>query len=149
LRAVQQQECPVVVDADALNALAEIPELFRDFHARAILTPHPGEFRRLAAVFKITHDPTRDDSRPAAAESLAQKLGCILVLKGAGTIVSDGHRTWRCPAGHPCLATAGTGDVLSGIVAGLTAQFAPRAGHPASSSGSLDLFDTARVAVLA
>lgn len=147
LRAVQQQDCPVVVDADGLNALSEIPELFRDFHARAVLTPHPGEFRRLAAVFKITHDPARDQSRPAAAESLAQRLGCIVVLKGSGTIVSDGHRTWRCPSGHACLATAGTGDVLSGVIAGLVAQFVPRLTRPAPAEGTVDLFNAARLAV--
>lgn len=149
LRAVQQQDCPVVVDADALNALAEMPELFRDFHARAVLTPHPGEFRRLAATFRISQDPTKEETRPVAAESLAQKLGCIVVLKGAGTIVSDGQRTWRCSAGHPCLATAGTGDVLSGVIAGLIAQFVPRMALPRAMPGTLDLFDAARLGVLA
>ncbi len=164
LRAVQQDRTPVVVDADALNALARIPELAREFRAAAVLTPHPGEFRRLAAAFNISHDPTDDAQRPHAAEALAQRLGCVVVLKGAGTIVSDGQRTWTCPHGHPCLATAGTGDVLAGAIGGLIAQFvtppdplmaglSDRArvalgAAPGNDSAMLDLFDAARAGVL-
>ncbi len=141
LRAVQQESIPVIVDADALNCLAQIPELHQDFHARAILTPHPGEFARLAAAFKISHSPTDPAQRPLAAQSLAQRLGCIVILKGAGTVVSDGLQTWTCSRGHPCLATAGTGDVLTGLTAGLVAQFASTPGSP------LSLFEAARLAV--
>ncbi len=137
LRAVQQEEASMVVDADALNALAEIPELWRDFRARAVLTPHPGEYRRLAQALKITHDPTREDSRQSAAAALAQRLGAVVVLKGAGTVVSDGQKTWRCGRGHACLATAGTGDVLTGVIAGLIAQHA----------GVMPLYDAARLGV--
>lgn len=122
LRVIQQKTTPVVVDADALNAMAGIPEVWRDFHAPAVLTPHPGEFRRLAESMKITLDPVAKGTRPSAAESLAQRLGCVVVLKGAGTIVSDGARTWRCERGHPCLGTAGTGDVLGGLIGSLLAQ---------------------------
>ena len=127
LRAVQQEDVPVVVDADAITNLAHVPELTRDFHGACILTPHPGEFRRIAQSLDIPHDPVNPATRPAAAEQLAQRLGCIVVLKGAGTIVTNGHDTWTCDAGHPCLATAGTGDVLTGLIAGLVAQFLPRA----------------------
>ncbi|VAX39655.1 NAD(P)H-hydrate epimerase / ADP-dependent (S)-NAD(P)H-hydrate dehydratase [hydrothermal vent metagenome] len=143
LRVVQQEERPVVVDADAINALARMPELARDFHARAILTPHPGEFRRLAEPLRVSLDPTDPAQRPAAAEAMAQKLGCIVVLKGAGTVVTDGYRTWVCPRGHPCLGTAGTGDVLTGVLAGLIGQ---EVGQAAGSSP--DLFETARAGVL-
>ena len=161
LRALQQDEKPVVVDADALNALARVPELTRDFRAPAVLTPHPGEFRRLAEPLRIAHDPTDPAQRPNTAEALAQRLGCVVVLKGAGTVVTDGYRTWICPRGHACLGTAGTGDVLTGVIAGLAAQFVRRvdpavaalpepvrralgAGEP-----GLDLFDAARAGVLA
>lgn len=140
LRAVQQQDHPIVVDADALNALATIPELFRDFHASAILTPHPGEYRRLAASLRITADPVAEATRPAAAEQLAQRLGCVVVLKGAGTVVSDGHRTWTCAHRHACLATAGTGDVLAGLIAGLIAQHA-------RGKAPISLYNLARIAV--
>lgn len=148
LRAVQQEFVPVVVDADALNLLAEIPELTRDVRAAAVLTPHPGEFRRLAASLGIAHDPTDAASRPRAAESLAQRLGCIVVLKGAGTVVSDGQRTWVNTSGHAALATAGTGDVLAGMIAGLAAQFvAPASATPRPAGRPLDLFDVARIGV--
>ncbi|HYE62558.1 MAG TPA: NAD(P)H-hydrate dehydratase [Phycisphaerales bacterium] len=143
LRAVQQEDIPVVVDADAINNLALIPQLQRDFRGAAVLTPHPGEFRRLAAALNITLDPVNEATRPAAAEALAQRLGCIVVLKGMGTVVSDGHQTWVCTRGHPCLATAGTGDVLSGVIAGIIAQ------HGAGPKRVLSLFDAARIGVQA
>lgn len=149
LRAVQQEDVPVVVDADALNELAETPELHRDFHAGAILTPHPGEFRRLAGSLRITLDPVDPHTRSGAAEALAQRLGCIVVLKGAGTVVSDGQRTWVNTSGSPVLATGGTGDVLSGITAGIVAQYVsltPGTGGRAETR-PLDLYDAARVAV--
>ncbi|CAG0992066.1 Bifunctional NAD(P)H-hydrate repair enzyme Nnr [Phycisphaerales bacterium] len=137
LRAVQQEDRPLVVDADALNALAKIPELHQDFRARAVLTPHPGEFVRLAQSLKIKLDPTRDESRPHAAAALAQRLGCVVVLKGAGTVVSDGLEAWTCEHRHACLAAAGTGDVLAGVIAGLLAQHA----------AAMSLFDLARLGV--
>ena len=138
MRAIQHDDRPVVLDADALNCMAHMPDLFRDFHAAAVLTPHPGEFRRLCAGLGLKGDLGLDASRERACEQLAQRLGRIVVLKGAGTVVSDGLRTWTCSAGHPCLATAGTGDVLTGVIAGLISQFVPH---------TLDLFDAARVGV--
>jgi NAD(P)H-hydrate epimerase len=151
LRAVQQEEIPVVVDADAINGLAEVPELWRDFHAAAVLTPHPGEYRRLAASLGIKADPVKPESRPAAAAQLAQRLGCVVVLKGHATVVSDGQRTWLNDTGGPELATAGTGDILTGVIAALAAQFVAVARPPAPRPPSkpLDLFDAARLAVRA
>lgn len=146
LRCVQQEQCPVVVDADAINALAEIPELWRDFRAAAVLTPHPGEFSRLAEALNIDADPVTEQTRPAAAAAMAQRLGCIVVLKGAGTIVSDGQRTWKNTTGGSMLGTAGTGDVLSGLIAGLAAQFVT-IGVRKSPAQPLDLFDVARISV--
>lgn len=142
LRAVQQDAVPVVVDADAISELAEIPELTRDIRAAAVLTPHPGEFRRLAGPLRIEQDPVDMATRPKAAEELAQRLGCIVVLKGAGTVVSDGQRTWVNTTGSPVLATGGTGDVLAGLMAGIIAQAAsaPVGRRP-------DLYDAARLAV--
>lgn len=153
LRVLQQDLVPVVVDADAIGALAGIPSLHHDFAAPAVLTPHPGEFRTIGAALRIGQDPTDAAARPRAAEALAQRLGCVVVLKGAGTVVTDGHRTWVCNAGHACLGTAGTGDVLTGLLAGLIAQFVridPLAHlKPGAKAGRLDLFDAARAAVLA
>jgi NAD(P)H-hydrate epimerase len=154
-RAINQEQTPVVVDADAINALAELPEMHRDFRAMAILTPHPGEFRRLAKSMGLSDDLATDDARMSAAESLARTLGCVVVLKGAGTVVSDGQRTWVNSTGNAALATAGTGDVLTGLIAALVAQFHKRplpAGSRTITSearGGLSLFDCARLGVAA
>lgn len=121
-RALAQGDVPVIADADALNAIAVQREYWRDLRAPAVLTPHPGEFRALAAPLSIKESPTDPAARPGAAERLAQRLGCVVVLKGAGTVVSDGQRTWSGGQEVPALATGGTGDVLSGIIAGLIAQ---------------------------
>ncbi len=176
LRAIQQADVPVVLDADGLNLLSRVTEFWRDLKGRVIMTPHPGEFRRLASTLSIALDPVDPRSRPAAAEALAQRVGAVVVLKGAGTVVSDGHRTWVCERGHACLATGGTGDVLSGIIGGLVGQFVgesahdpllkgipekfrgalekaqakvaeQRAGAASASSAGLDLFDAARLGV--
>jgi ADP-dependent NAD(P)H-hydrate dehydratase len=158
LRAVQNDSLPLVLDADGLNVLARIAEFSLDFRARAILTPHPGEFARLARALAIEADPIEEGARPLAAELLSQRLGCIVVLKGAGTVVSDGHRTWTCDRGHACLGTGGTGDVLSGVIAGLCAQFArdafaetmaARGLRGGGAPSKLSLFDLARIGVRA
>ena len=157
LRVIQQEQVAIVVDADALNCLSAMPDLFRDFHAAAVLTPHPGEFKRLCAGLGLKGDLGLAQSRERACEQLAQRLGRIVVLKGSRTVVSDGLRTWTCPSGHPVLATGGTGDVLSGIIAGLIAQFcstpqmmlmrAKVPAMPADPLRPLDLHDAARVGV--
>lgn len=160
LRAVQQQDAPVVVDADALNNLAHVPELTRDLRAAAILTPHPGEFKTLTASMGLRDHlglTASPDSRARAAEQLAQRLGAIVVLKGAGTVITDGLRTRINTTGHPCLATAGTGDVLTGIIAAFIAQFVappsplsafiPPDRIPRPTGKPLDLFDAACLAV--
>lgn len=139
LRAVGQEEVPIVVDADALNALAGTVDFAREIRGRVILTPHPGEFRRLAEAVGVKPDPVSPGERVEAAGDLARRLGCIVVLKGAGTVVSDGHRVWVCQRGHPCMGVGGTGDVLAGVIGGLVAQFGPSAFMPGGASG-LDLF---------
>ncbi len=153
LRAAVQETVPVIFDADALNNLADIPELQRDFHAQAVLTPHPGEYARLAEALDLKEDAKDPDNRPGAAERLAQVLGVVVILKGAGTVVSDGQRTWTCAEENPALATAGTGDVLTGLLAALVAQHHRRpllAGERTITSeqrGGLGLYDCARLAV--
>ncbi|MFO0875004.1 MAG: NAD(P)H-hydrate dehydratase [Phycisphaerales bacterium] len=153
IRVVASDGVPLVVDADALNCLASTPDFQADFRAAAIVTPHPGEFARLAHALRLDA-PALDargggaEARIAAAGALARRLGCICVLKGHGTVVSDGLRHWVCEAGNPALATAGTGDVLTGVTAALVAQFAPRSGA-AAGSAALGLFDCARLAVQA
>lgn len=161
LRAVQQLDAPVVVDADAINALAGLSELTREVRGSCVFTPHPGEFDRLAGAVNLGRSVRSGEHRERSAEELAQRLGAIVVLKGAGTVVSDGHRTWTCPHGHPCMATAGTGDVLAGVIAGLIAQHAMPPAQAAALAmlpeqlqakmpgDSLSLYDCARLGVAA
>ncbi len=108
----------MVVDADALNALSQIPEWWRS-KASMVVTPHPGEMSRLTEL-KIE---TIQADRVGTALRYAAKWGHVVVLKGAGTVVAapDGTASIN-PTGGPNLATAGTGDVLSGAVGGLLAQ---------------------------
>ncbi len=142
LRLAAMVEVPLIVDADALNALAASVDFHRDLRAPSVLTPHPGEFARLAAALGLGLDPLDPEARQAAASGMARRLGCVVVLKGARTVVSDGHRDWTCEAVEPALATGGSGDALSGVIAGLAAQFARRGG-----SRSLELFEVTRLAV--
>lgn len=109
----------MVLDADALNALAAVPEWWRQMPAGAVLTPHPGEMARLCQC--SVEDVLRD--RIGTAIRMAQRWGQAVALKGAYTIIAapDG----RCrvnPLANPGLASAGTGDVLCGVIAGLMAQ---------------------------
>ncbi len=153
VRLIGQDEVPLVVDADALNALATVPQFDQDFRAPAVLTPHPGEYRRLAEALGLDGDPIDKSRRPAAAEQLAQRLGCVVVLKGAGTVVTDGMQTWINTTGNVALATGGSGDVLTGVIAGLIGQFfKPHVGVTDSTAGpsqsaGLSLFECARLGV--
>ncbi len=109
---------PVVVDADALNALARQPELIAQHQGPRILTPHPGEMSRLAQT------TTRDvqENRESLAQIFAREHRCIVVLKGSGTIVSDGTRLFVNTTGNSGMATGGSGDVLTGLITSLLAQ---------------------------
>ena len=143
------EDRPRVLDADALNALAGSPRT--TLHGPIVLTPHPGEWNRLARRLGIERDAIADVDRPRAAAELARRLDggggpVVVVLKGDRTVVSDGRRLWRCDAANPALATAGSGDVLAGVLGGLLAQFHPRAGAPARSP-ILDAFDLACLGV--
>lgn len=104
---------PVVLDADALNILAAEPSLIESFDAPRVLTPHPGEAARL-----LGRDVAGDQrARVAAAAELADRYRAVAVLKGAGTVVCDGDRVYVNRTGNPGMATGGTGDVLTGVIA--------------------------------
>jgi NAD(P)H-hydrate epimerase len=106
---------PAVFDADALNALAEVG-LSRPLAPR-ILTPHPGEFRRLAGDASLTAEQLAD-----RAVALARQQGVIIVLKGHRTLITDGERRIENTTGNPGLATGGSGDVLTGVITALLGQ---------------------------
>lgn len=115
----EQLSQPLVVDADALNALAEIAERNgRPMRAgQRILTPHPGEFARLANQKFETRD-----EQVAAAKQLAKDWGVVLVLKGQHTLITDGEQHVLNQTGNPGMATGGSGDVLTGIITALVCQ---------------------------
>ncbi len=119
---------PHVVDADALNIVAEHTELASFQRDDRVWTPHPGEFQRLSGDL-----PRGDEARLRAAEAFVAKRGGVLVLKGHRTVVTDGERFHLVTTGNPGMATGGTGDVLTGIVGALLAQ-------------GLDAFDAAVLA---
>ena len=114
---------PSVLDADALNALASRAALLTECKTPPILTPHPGEMARLEA--NATARSINAD-RINTARRFARERGVFLVLKGARTIIArpDGLVA-ICPTGNPGMATAGTGDVLTGMIVGLLAQGVP------------------------
>jgi NAD(P)H-hydrate epimerase len=118
---------PLVVDADALfawNGRARSPAGHpRNRRGITVVTPHEGEAARLLGT---TAEAVRAD-RPGTVTRLQRETGAIAVLKGPGTLVTDGKRLFRCTRGGPALATGGTGDVLAGIIA---ARLAARDAEP-------------------
>ncbi len=110
---------PMVLDADGINALSESTELIKQYKNELILTPHPGELSRL--INKPIHDILAD--RINILQKVAEDLNSIIVLKGAPTITGDRDGSlYINSTGNPGMATGGTGDVLTGIIAGLWAQ---------------------------
>lgn len=105
--------CPVVLDADGINVMVAHKDILRERTNATILTPHAGEFARLGGDA---------GQRIAAAEAMAKDLGCILLLKGHGTVITDGTNTYINPTGNPGMAVGGSGDVLAGIIAALLGQ---------------------------
>ncbi len=112
----------LVLDADALNVLAENPELFHiKRKCMLILTPHPGEMARLMNREISFVQAERENN----AKKYAQTNNLVLVLKGEGTVISDGEKLCLNPTGNVGMATGGSGDVLAGVIGGLVAQKIP------------------------
>lgn len=121
---IAETDLPLVLDADALNVLQGDPALLsRPRTAPLVITPHPGEFSRLTGL-KVS-DIRRD--RIGAARDFAVKHGVYVVLKGHHTLIATPEgRVYVNPTGNPGMATAGSGDVLSGLITGLMCQFLNR-----------------------
>ncbi|MBD9117825.1 MAG: NAD(P)H-hydrate dehydratase [Sutterella sp.] len=123
-RVIEALNCqkPLILDADALNIIAadiKLQDMVLARRAPTVLTPHPGEAARL--LRRDTAGVTAD--RIAACRELAVQTGAIVVLKGAGTVISmRSSRTWINPTGSPMLATGGSGDVLAGMIGAMFAQ---------------------------
>ena len=112
VRAVlENAQCPVVVDADGINVLSAHRDLLRGRKSPTILTPHDGEFARLGGVI--------GEDRMSAAAALAEELGCVVLLKGHETCITDGIDGYINPTGNPGMAVGGSGDVLAGVITAL------------------------------
>lgn len=105
---------PLVLDADGINLMAAHKDVLRQRQAPTVLTPHAGEFARLCP-----HAPA---DRQTAAEQAAQDLGCMILLKGHETLITDGEICYVNQTGNPGMAVGGSGDVLAGIIVSLLGQ---------------------------
>ena len=110
---LEQADCPVVLDADGINLIAAHKDIVRGRTAPTILTPHAGEFGRLGG---------NPEERTVAAEAMAKDLGCILLLKGHHTVITDGGTTYINTTGNPGMSVGGSGDMLAGIITALLGQ---------------------------
>jgi len=116
---LEQQQLRLLIDADGLNNLAAMTDWPAKLRAKLVLTPHPGEMRRLwSGLFREGPPPDRQEQ----AAKLARRTGSIVALKGAGTVVTDGERVYVNQTGNPGMATAGSGDVLTGVITALMGQ---------------------------
>jgi NAD(P)H-hydrate epimerase len=120
-RLLAEVDRPIILDADGLNALHGHADCLKQRKAASVLTPHPGEFARLVHMEIADVQANRE----ALALGFAAENGVVVVLKGAGTIVTDGRRVYRNTTGNPGMATGGTGDVLTGMIAALMGQSQP------------------------
>lgn len=112
----QYSQTPFVIDADALNIIAQQPSMLPLLPYQAVLTPHPKELERLIGTWADDYD------KLSKAKAFAQKHHIVLVIKGAHTMITDGQAYWVNATGNAGMATAGTGDVLSGWITSLLAQ---------------------------
>ena len=115
---VKESEVPVVIDADGINSVSVNIDVLKDSKAPVVLTPHPGEMARL-----IGKDISFvQKNRIKCAKAFAMEYGCIVVLKGANTIVTDGVNVFVNTTGNAGMAMGGTGDMLTGMIASFIAQ---------------------------
>jgi NAD(P)H-hydrate epimerase len=110
---------PIVLDADGINNLCQRHDWPEQMRTQVVMTPHPGEMRRLWANVRRDSPPA---DRQQCAVTLAAQTRTVMVLKGEHTVVSDGRRVYINQTGNPGMATAGSGDVLTGIITALIGQ---------------------------
>lgn len=125
LRVLSEYEGPLVIDADGLNIIAryDLTQEVRETKARVIITPHVGEAKRLLGAGKEGSYQEKDaDNREEMVFALAEKYDCIAILKGNMTLIAEGEKVYINATGNPGMATGGSGDVLTGIIASLAGQ---------------------------
>ena len=111
---LEHARVPIVLDADGINLISGHRHILRGRAAPTILTPHEGEFKRLGYSIR--------DSRMEAARLAARELGCVMVLKGHESCITDGTTAYINPTGNPGMAVGGSGDLLAGILISLLGQ---------------------------
>jgi ADP-dependent NAD(P)H-hydrate dehydratase len=116
---LEQEQLRLIIDGDGLNNLSKLKDWPSKSKAKVVLTPHPGEMERLWSGLFREEIPTE---RQQQAAQLAKQTGTIVVLKGAGTVVTDGQKVYVNKTGNPGMATAGSGDVLTGVITALIGQ---------------------------
>ena len=114
---LETAKCPVVLDADGISLLSGHMDILRGRRGQTILTPHDGEFARAGGVI--------GEDRMASAAEFAQENGCVLLLKGHQTCVTDGSLGYRNRTGNAGMAVGGSGDLLAGMIVGLLGQGMP------------------------
>lgn len=122
LKALIRLERPAVIDADALNLLAAQERWPKSFRMNAVLTPHPGEMKRLGKLLDRQEVPSDDAGRLDLATKAAAAFGQVVVLKGERTVVAGGGRVYVNHTGDSSLSKAGAGDVLTGVIGALLGQ---------------------------
>ena len=111
---LSEAQCPVIIDADGINLLSAHKDMLRGRQAPSAITPHMGEFMRLGGNINV--------DRSTAASEMARDLGAIVVLKGSGTIITDGESCCINVTGNPGMAVGGSGDVLAGMITSFVGQ---------------------------
>ena len=116
-KVIRRCRCPLVLDADGINAVAGHIDVLRGAACPIVLTPHEGEFRRLTQAL--------ESDRVSGAMALANETGCVVLRKGHETIITDGKKSYVNRTGNAGMATGGSGDVLAGILVSLLGQKVP------------------------
>lgn len=123
---LKNAKCPILLDADGINSIIQCIDILKEVKAPVVLTPHPGEMSRCVSSTVSYVQDNRED----VAKTFAKEYGVTVVLKGSGTVVTDGDRVLINPTGNPSMAMGGTGDMLSGMIGSFIAQ-------------GIDVFDSA------
>lgn len=123
---IRHCSCPLVLDADGINAASAHIDVVREAACPIILTPHEGEFRRLTQA--------SETDRISGTIALAKELGAVVLRKGHRTVISDGEQAYVNQTGNAGMATGGSGDVLAGILTALLGQGAPPLAAAASAA---------------
>jgi NAD(P)H-hydrate epimerase len=134
---VQQEGLRLLIDGDGLNNLSKLTGWPKKRKADLVLTPHPGEMKRLWSGLFREEMPT--DRRQAAAQ-MAQITQAVVALKGAGTVVTDGRRVYINTTGNPGMGTAGAGDVLTGVISALMGQVGATHASPLLDAAILGVY---------